>query len=140
MWFDNQVIKELTNGGADYCFECVGLASSMEDAFRSSREVPSVSSLWSHAHATTYIHTQYIYIFTATWHHSFGLNIYVDGIFPWGACMAVHCINIDFFSFMQKIIYIYIISKFWFRSYAESEVAEGTSYGRKSHFLRGGTI
>jgi len=126
LWFDNQVIKELTNGGADYCFECVGLASSMEDAFRSSREVPSVSSLWSHAHATTYIHTQYIYIyiFTATWHLSFGLNIYVDGIFPWGACMAVH----------------YIISKFWFRSYAESDVAEGTSYGRKSHFLWGGTI
>ncbi|XP_062164038.1 alcohol dehydrogenase-like 1 isoform X2 [Alnus glutinosa] len=34
----SEVIKELTNGGADYCFECVGLASSMEDAFRSSRE------------------------------------------------------------------------------------------------------
>jgi hypothetical protein len=79
-----------------------------------------------HMQLHTYIHNIYIYIyiFTATWHLSFGLNIYVDGIFPWGACMAVH----------------YIISKFWFRSYAESDVAEGTSYGRKSHFLWGGTI
>ncbi|GMY17339.1 alcohol dehydrogenase-like 2 isoform X1 [Fagus crenata] len=34
----NEVIKELTDGGADYCFECVGLASLMQEAFRSSRE------------------------------------------------------------------------------------------------------
>ena len=34
-----QVIKEITDGGADYCFECIGLASVMEDAFNSNREV-----------------------------------------------------------------------------------------------------
>ncbi|KAL9254513.1 Alcohol dehydrogenase-like 2-like protein [Drosera capensis] len=33
----SQVIKELTDGGADYCFECVGLASLVEEAFQSSR-------------------------------------------------------------------------------------------------------
>ncbi|CAN1233798.1 Alcohol dehydrogenase-like 2 [Linum perenne] len=33
-----QVIKEMTDGGADYCFECIGLASLMTDAFSSSRE------------------------------------------------------------------------------------------------------
>ena len=39
----NQVIKELTNGGADYCFECIGLASLMQEAFLSSRKVLSLS-------------------------------------------------------------------------------------------------
>ncbi|XP_059460496.1 alcohol dehydrogenase-like 2 [Corylus avellana] len=34
----NEVIKELTNGGADYCFECIGMASVMQEAIRSSRE------------------------------------------------------------------------------------------------------
>lgn len=34
----SQVIKEMTNGGADYCFECIGLASVMEDAHESSQE------------------------------------------------------------------------------------------------------
>uniref|UniRef100_A0A5B7B4A0 Putative GroES-like zinc-binding dehydrogenase family protein isoform 2 n=1 Tax=Davidia involucrata TaxID=16924 RepID=A0A5B7B4A0_DAVIN len=33
----SQVIQEMTDGGADYCFECVGLASVMQDAFSSSR-------------------------------------------------------------------------------------------------------
>ncbi|KAF9612077.1 hypothetical protein IFM89_037996 [Coptis chinensis] len=33
----NEVIKEMTNGGADYCFECIGLASLMNEAFSSSR-------------------------------------------------------------------------------------------------------
>lgn len=33
----SEVIKEMTGGGADYCFECVGLASLMADAFQSSR-------------------------------------------------------------------------------------------------------
>ncbi|GMP45875.1 hypothetical protein CsSME_00014238 [Camellia sinensis var. sinensis] len=32
-----QVIKEMTDGGADYCFECIGLASLMPDAINSSR-------------------------------------------------------------------------------------------------------
>ena len=41
--FDNQVIKELTNGGADYCFECIGMASVMQEAFRSSRQVTPLS-------------------------------------------------------------------------------------------------
>ncbi|XWS25303.1 hypothetical protein CRYUN_Cryun27aG0057700 [Craigia yunnanensis] len=35
----SEVIKEITDGGADYCFECIGLASVMEDAFISNREV-----------------------------------------------------------------------------------------------------
>ncbi|KAE8056935.1 hypothetical protein FH972_013667 [Carpinus fangiana] len=34
----SEVIKELTNGGADYCFECIGMASVMQEAFRSSRQ------------------------------------------------------------------------------------------------------
>ncbi|XP_062097610.1 alcohol dehydrogenase-like 1 [Humulus lupulus] len=34
----SEVIKDLTDGGADYCFECIGLASLMEDAFSSCRE------------------------------------------------------------------------------------------------------
>jgi Zn-dependent alcohol dehydrogenase len=29
----------MTNGGADYCFECIGLASLMNDAFKSSHQV-----------------------------------------------------------------------------------------------------
>lgn len=34
----SQVVKEITDGGADYCFECIGLASLMKDAFDCSRE------------------------------------------------------------------------------------------------------
>ena len=34
-----QVIKEMTDGGADYCFECTGLTSLMQEAFSSSRGV-----------------------------------------------------------------------------------------------------
>ncbi|PPD85061.1 hypothetical protein GOBAR_DD18014 [Gossypium barbadense] len=33
----NEMIKEITDGGADYCFERIGLASLMEDAFNSNR-------------------------------------------------------------------------------------------------------
>ncbi|XP_052488585.1 alcohol dehydrogenase-like 1 [Gossypium raimondii] len=33
----SEMIKEITDGGADYCFERIGLASLMEDAFNSSR-------------------------------------------------------------------------------------------------------
>ncbi|XP_077214088.1 alcohol dehydrogenase-like 1 [Tasmannia lanceolata] len=33
----SEVIMEMTDGGADYCFECIGLASVMSDAFNSSR-------------------------------------------------------------------------------------------------------
>ncbi|URE18196.1 leucine rich repeat domain containing protein [Musa troglodytarum] len=33
----SEVIKEMTGGGADYCFECIGLASLMSDAFQSCR-------------------------------------------------------------------------------------------------------
>ena len=39
----DQVVKEITDGGADYCFECIGLASLMKDAFSCSREVISLS-------------------------------------------------------------------------------------------------
>lgn len=34
-----QVINEMTGGGADYCFECVGLVSSMEQAYACCRKV-----------------------------------------------------------------------------------------------------
>ncbi|KAL6645232.1 hypothetical protein ACP70R_016840 [Stipagrostis hirtigluma subsp. patula] len=34
----SQAIIEITEGGADYCFECIGLAALMNDAFQSSRE------------------------------------------------------------------------------------------------------
>ncbi|KQK23203.1 alcohol dehydrogenase-like 7 [Brachypodium distachyon] len=33
----SQAIIEMTDGGADYCFECIGLAALMSDAFQSSR-------------------------------------------------------------------------------------------------------
>ncbi|KAL4196076.1 hypothetical protein AMTRI_Chr04g181530 [Amborella trichopoda] len=33
----NQVLKEMTNGGADYCFECAGIASLIKEAFLGSR-------------------------------------------------------------------------------------------------------
>ncbi|KAF0908047.1 hypothetical protein E2562_022901 [Oryza meyeriana var. granulata] len=33
----SQVIKEMTGGGADYCFECIGSTSAMAEAFQSSR-------------------------------------------------------------------------------------------------------
>ncbi|KAI3842399.1 hypothetical protein MKW92_047558 [Papaver armeniacum] len=33
----SEVIKEMTDGGADYCFECIGLASVMNDAITSCR-------------------------------------------------------------------------------------------------------
>ncbi|KAM4087092.1 hypothetical protein ACJW30_10G150800 [Castanea mollissima] len=35
---EKSVSKELTDGGADYCFECIGLASLMQEAFLSSRK------------------------------------------------------------------------------------------------------
>ncbi|KAK9112551.1 hypothetical protein Scep_020070 [Stephania cephalantha] len=34
----SEIIKEMTNGGADYCFECVGLASAVRQAFDSCRK------------------------------------------------------------------------------------------------------
>ncbi|KAL9144038.1 hypothetical protein ABFS82_14G271700 [Erythranthe guttata] len=39
----SEVIREMTDGGADYCFECIGLASLMQEAFSSSRQVSSIS-------------------------------------------------------------------------------------------------
>ncbi|XP_038703216.1 alcohol dehydrogenase-like 1 isoform X2 [Tripterygium wilfordii] len=34
----SEVIKEMTDGGVDYCFECIGLASMMQVAFTSTRK------------------------------------------------------------------------------------------------------
>ncbi|KAL7085508.1 hypothetical protein ACP275_14G284700 [Erythranthe tilingii] len=34
----SEVIRDMTDGGADYCFECIGLASLMQEAFNSSRQ------------------------------------------------------------------------------------------------------
>lgn len=36
---DLQVIKEMTGGGADYCFECIGSTAVTAEAFSSSRMV-----------------------------------------------------------------------------------------------------
>ncbi|KAL0651833.1 hypothetical protein Bca4012_094524 [Brassica carinata] len=43
----SQVIKEMTEGGVDYSFECIGLTSSMEEAFNSTRTMLPIS-LGSH--------------------------------------------------------------------------------------------
>lgn len=34
-----QVINEMTDGGADYCFECVGMASLVHEAYACCRKV-----------------------------------------------------------------------------------------------------
>ncbi|XBI99851.1 hypothetical protein VPH35_019862 [Triticum aestivum] len=34
----SEVVKEMTGGGADYCFECIGSTSAMAEAFQSSRK------------------------------------------------------------------------------------------------------
>lgn len=34
----SQIIIEMTSGGADYCFECVGMSSLMQEAYNSSRK------------------------------------------------------------------------------------------------------
>ncbi|KAL0698983.1 hypothetical protein Bca4012_055105 [Brassica carinata] len=43
----SQVIKEMTEGGVDYSFECIGLTSLMEEAFNSTRTMLPIS-LGSH--------------------------------------------------------------------------------------------
>lgn len=40
-----QVIMEMTDGGADYCFECVGAASLVHEAFACCRKVCVLLSL-----------------------------------------------------------------------------------------------
>jgi S-(hydroxymethyl)glutathione dehydrogenase/alcohol dehydrogenase len=35
----SQIIMEMTGGGADYCFECVGMASLVHEAYASCRKV-----------------------------------------------------------------------------------------------------
>ncbi|KAM4075201.1 hypothetical protein ACB094_10G150800 [Castanea mollissima] len=45
---EKSVSKELTDGGADYCFECIGLASLMQEAFLSSRKELSLDEFISH--------------------------------------------------------------------------------------------
>lgn len=37
--YDKKVIKDMTGGGVDYSFECVGLASLLNEAFISTRTV-----------------------------------------------------------------------------------------------------
>ena len=39
-----QVIIEITDGGADYCFECVGMASLVHEAYASCRKVHATPS------------------------------------------------------------------------------------------------
>lgn len=38
-----QIIMEMTGGGADYCFECVGMTSLVHEAYASCRKVCSMS-------------------------------------------------------------------------------------------------
>ena len=40
-----QVIDEMTDGGADYCFECVGMASLVHEAYACCRKVSLSLSL-----------------------------------------------------------------------------------------------
>lgn len=37
-----QIINEMTGGGADYCFECVGNASVVEEAYACCRKVSTL--------------------------------------------------------------------------------------------------
>ncbi|MFS8010836.1 putative alcohol dehydrogenase [Helianthus anomalus] len=39
----SQVIMEMTDGGADYCFECAGMSSLVHEAYASCRKVYSIS-------------------------------------------------------------------------------------------------
>ncbi|KAK4387707.1 Alcohol dehydrogenase-like 1 [Sesamum angolense] len=43
-----RIIQEMTDGGVDYCFECIGLASLMQDAFNSSRPELHLDEFISH--------------------------------------------------------------------------------------------
>ncbi|XP_042989045.1 alcohol dehydrogenase-like 7 isoform X2 [Carya illinoinensis] len=44
----SQVIKETTGGGADYCFECVGLASLVQEAYASCRKELQLDEFVTH--------------------------------------------------------------------------------------------
>lgn len=52
-----QVVLEMTGGGADYCFECVGLASLVHEAYASCRKV-CLSQSVSKTHPCTVIYWQ----------------------------------------------------------------------------------
>jgi len=45
-----QVIIEMTGGGADYCFECVGMASVVHEAYASCRKVHATLSKFPNTH------------------------------------------------------------------------------------------
>nr|GMD54139.1 alcohol dehydrogenase-like 1 [Ipomoea batatas] len=47
-----QAIQKMTDEGADYCFECVGLTSLMQDAFASSRQGGCTIILGAQVHGT----------------------------------------------------------------------------------------
>ncbi|KAJ0896734.1 putative alcohol dehydrogenase [Helianthus annuus] len=38
----SEIIIEMTDGGADYCFECVGSTTLVHEAYASCRKVPSI--------------------------------------------------------------------------------------------------
>lgn len=50
-----QVIIEMTDGGADYCFECVGMTSLVHEAYASCRKVYVTLSDVSNTHPHTII-------------------------------------------------------------------------------------
>lgn len=39
LFYHKQMITEMTGGGADYCFECVGQAALVEEAYACCRKV-----------------------------------------------------------------------------------------------------
>lgn len=49
-----QVIIEMTNGGDDYCFECVGLGTLVQEAFACCRKVSPRKSCINQQHKFVY--------------------------------------------------------------------------------------
>lgn len=65
--FFEQVINEMTNGGADYCFECVGMGTLVQEAYACCRKVfPHSFSIHNHQNKflRTTLHT-YIFCYSS---------------------------------------------------------------------------
>ena len=82
-----QVIKEMTDGGADYCFECIGLASVMNDAFNSSREVMQNT----HTHIVLFLVLKFINL--QLWDQGWGKTV-ILGVEMHGSPISLNSIEI----------------------------------------------
>ncbi|KAI3873892.1 hypothetical protein MKW98_001541 [Papaver atlanticum] len=74
----SEVIKEMTNGGADYCFECIGLASVMNDAFNSCRGVRIAFVSHCCIHPTGWLNSS-TYIWLQGWGQTIILGVEMHG-------------------------------------------------------------